>query len=50
LSIQRTKTIVMNQKLLADLLNELKGLFTPKNQKLVPVKVYANNRRKSLGK
>jgi hypothetical protein len=40
----------MNQKLLVDLLNDLKGLFIPKNQKLVPVKVYANNRRKTLSK
>jgi hypothetical protein len=34
----------MNPKSLTGLINNLKSLLTQKNQKLVPVKVYARNR------
>jgi hypothetical protein len=35
----------MNMNLLAVIIKTLKDIFTPRNKKLVPVKVYANNRR-----
>ncbi|BAU54990.1 hypothetical protein MgSA37_03170 [Mucilaginibacter gotjawali] len=35
----------MNVKLFAEIIKTLKDIFTPRNKKLIPVKVYANNRR-----
>lgn len=35
----------MNVKLFAEIIKNLKDIFTPRDKKLIPVKVYANNRR-----
>jgi len=35
----------MNRNLMTDLVNTLKSLFTRRDKKLVPVKVYAPNNR-----
>jgi hypothetical protein len=35
----------MSQNLTNQLINTLKNLFVPREKKLVPVKVYANNNR-----
>jgi hypothetical protein len=35
----------MSRNMMNELINTLKNLFTPRDKKLVPVKVYANNNR-----
>jgi len=35
----------MNRNILADLVDALKNLFIPREKKLVPVRVRANNKR-----
>jgi len=38
----------MNVNLLAEIVKNLKNIFTPRDKKLVPVKVYAINNRRGI--